>query len=648
MVKSNWILLKDFNIGLTVRANPVYGNNISILSTADEFAVNNNNDYELGRFLSADNSIWIYNPELSKTTLNKYFNSTTRAGVSKLNQSYYHINNNAGLVNVSTKFKLRLTDFLDLEVKCPLFPDPDKWYCVVNHSRTELRYLITSMIKNVPFDISTLEFAEEFEVAALDTKSDNISKKSDLCEIIFVNPRMPEYKICKDNYTFALMNKFKKKTKSLVPGHKYSNPGDGSVFYCVAELRSRLDLSTGYVNNNLKEKNIVWVTVDEIPKGTITSFKDILVTKAFNSINSNTRFSIIYKNFSRGQSFYDLGTFTDVPSDLPPNIQTLFPELWNNIKNDVNSNVYLSSFRKEGEICSRALELLFIQSPGYDTYKDIPDSIKNEMLDYLRKLFERSVLWSTSSGLTCSNVMSLFHRMISLNRTVCSGLRSSNVLTTYHSLFLHVFNIVLDDKYFKQFESIYTNISTNFDLYCSYIDYLLDSDWDRVKKLYFSRLDIDDLYNNAQSFRSNDLSKLGYSFRSNFYSGDDKISLEDNILKKLSIGDKYFNSDKDQRDKLTDLYKNFYKFLNNIMVKEIRNYIKTSQSSFINTMTIINNIPICKIRFSLTDIINCCKKSDLTDDIKKVILDMKFGQVVGWISLTPKIEKDVFEDNFRF
>ena len=654
MIRNSWILTNSVNAGFAVMAIPFYSG-LEFFIKGDEFVKSQKNNSFTSNIKAADDSVWIYNPDITKTSINRYFRDMLRLGVSKFGASPCHVNNNCGLVKVSTKFKLKITDCFDLVVKCPLFPDPNKWYNIINLSRRELKYLIPSMLKNVPFDATTLEFKEEFDVAILDTKDSSVGKNSDLFEIIFVNPKMPEYTICKDNCVRHLLNKLKKRVTKLTPGHMYSDDS-GNAYYCLAEVRSRLDSYDGFISNTAKENNIVWIVSNKIPDGTITSIKDILITKVLGSSNDDNRISIFYKNGSSRRSFYDLGTFTTAVNDLPPNIQLLFPKLWDNIKNEVYSDLNLDKSKKDVEIASRALDLINIQSPGYDSFRDIPNTMKAEVLNCFNEILRKATLQisTAASKIDLSIVLRSFHKILSNYGVfgILSNIPYNKVITSYTDIFSNILNVTLDQQYInKNIGNVFLDVLKDFDLYTSYIDYLTECDL--VRKLYFSRLSLDEVklyYGKNTSLH--DYTRLGFAFKNVFLRGEDNAPIKDTVLSKLTWDSRYKPDLTDAEKNAMRLdYETFSDVLDKIVIKELRSYIKNNctNTGTVSTMTVINNVPVVYVKISLKDVIDYyVKTGGLTDNIKNLILNLKFSQLIGWVSLVDSLEKDIFYDSFSF
>lgn len=162
-------------------------------------------------------------------------------------------------------FNIKLDEYFQAYIKSSEFPDPEKYYLVMNFFEGSAGKMITQT------DCRNGIFDDAFEAAF----NENYVGK-----VMFVSENMKDYDNCMDEMIRIMSCEVGKKTRKWIPGHRYDSPTE--TLYYLGEFKSHRanELMSKYLGD--EEMSTVHLVVNNI-KG-LTKISEVFNTRMFGDV----------------------------------------------------------------------------------------------------------------------------------------------------------------------------------------------------------------------------------------------------------------------------------------------------------------------------------------------------------------------------
>ena len=185
--------------------------------------------------------------------------------VSKLIDGYYSpitIENKFISLNIETDNE---SGDLKLYMSSPELPAEFKKYLVMNFDVSEIWKIIEHN------NINSGKIDGEFYAVFSDKSLNKVS---------FVSKSMSEFTKCNDEMKRRINYEYFKKTKKIVPGHRYDSPKETRYYLCKVNSRKQNETHTQFLDDTLASGNELYLYVNNL-KDTDTSISQILTSRCF-------------------------------------------------------------------------------------------------------------------------------------------------------------------------------------------------------------------------------------------------------------------------------------------------------------------------------------------------------------------------------
>lgn len=274
----------------------------------------------------------------------------------------------------SNIFTLKLDEYLQVWVKNPEFPDPDKFYLADNFVEFTGKIITQLTCKAGEFDT-------EFEAAF---------SESYVGKVMFVSQDMKEYDEYMNEMIRIVSCEMNKKTKKWIPGHRYDSPTE--TLYYLGEFLAHK--SNALMSSYLKDEDMVPVhLVTDNIKG-LKKISEVFKTKLYGDMaTSNNQIKILEKT----------PLMVDTGEKLENDLDTIDLSLsWNEI---------LGNAIKSGGSFRQVLDVMCYNNilTTDDSYRNVSQDIKDEIKNMIRVAVDKFLLiyWNTETPIN-----SIFNRTV--------------------------------------------------------------------------------------------------------------------------------------------------------------------------------------------------------------------------------------------
>lgn len=367
---------------------------------------------------------------------------------------------------VDKKFNLKINEDLSIMVKSDSLPDKNKYYKVYNYLS------LSENVDNLGKIVSTLNI-EKGEI--LDTEFEPIFSDDYVGLVKFTNDKDEDYKSYLNELDRRTRFDMFKKTKNLIPGHKYETL-EKSIIYLGSVFTSRVGNT---IKDDVTEFEEVYLYVEEL-KDTDKTILDILKTRKF----SEFKFGI--KELRKISPMADSGEVlvNDIPKDF--DIRDYIENMLDLCNKEYILPIDKSNITKfntdNGSLIDYYLPFFYYTSGkfnkvGEDTRLRIRDITKKIMVYQGLRILNQHLSYVKGGGLYSSSELKL-EGLVSLYSTIVNELMDCNntdrmsYFFDYYSSILR--NILgkdeilsksnpgkLDEEVFKEISSINHLIEAN-------------------------------------------------------------------------------------------------------------------------------------------------------------------------------------------